>query len=206
MRKLIIIDNYDSFTYTIKHYFETLKVSTEVIKNDDKRLKNVSDLHPTHIVLSPGPGHPDDAGYTIDVIKKYYKRYPILGICLGHQCIMQAFGGTIINADEIMHGKISKISHTGEGLFADLPNDFTVARYHSLVVDKDTIPAEFKLTGWTYDKAFKKVAMAFEHKKYPLFGVQYHPEAILTEHGYAQFKIFLDNRAHPESFSLKHNG
>ena len=193
MQRLILIDNYDSFTYTIKNYLETLRVETVVIKNDDERLMKLEALDPTHILLSPGPGNPDEAGYTIEVIKKYHSFYPFLGVCLGHQCIIQAFGGKIVHADKVMHGKVSLMSHTSEGLFSGIAHPFKVTRYHSLVVDTKTMPDEFKLTGWTYDQTEKEVVMAFQHKKYPLFGVQYHPEAILTEHGYAVFQNFLES-------------
>lgn len=190
-KRLIIIDNYDSFTYTIKNYFVTLGITTEVIKNDDARLKNLEELAPNYIVLSPGPGNPDNTGYTIDIINKYHTTYSILGICLGHQSIIQAFGGTIIHATEIMHGKQSKISHTGLGLFAGIPNEFCATRYHSLIADPATIPKEFMVTGWTYDSTGAKVVMAIQHKTYPLFGIQYHPEAVLTEHGHAVLNNFL---------------
>jgi anthranilate synthase component 2 len=191
-KKLIIIDNYDSFTFTIKSYFQTLKIKTKVIKNDDKRIKKLESFEPTHIVLSPGPGNPDSAGYTLEAIKQYCKVYPMLGICLGHQSIIQAFGGRIIHADEIMHGKLSIISHASAGLFTGIPNNFNAARYHSLVADPQTMPTEFKVSGWTYDKRRRKIIMAFQHETYPLFGVQYHPEAVLTEHGYAVFENFLN--------------
>ena len=191
MKKLLIIDNYDSFTYTIKHYFESLHVMTEVIKNDDSRLMDLHKMNPSAIVLSPGPGNPDDSGLTLHIIKKYYKDFPILGICLGHQCIMQVFGGTIIHAPEVMHGKLSTLTHTGDGLFTDLPNHFNVMRYHSLVVDPTTIPPAFKVSAWTIGKGGEHIVMAFHHQTYPLFGIQYHPESILTEHGFEIFKHFL---------------
>lgn len=188
---LILIDNYDSFTYTIKNYIETLQVETIVIKNDDAQLMNLEALDPTHILLSPGPGNPDEAGFTLDVIKKYHAVYPFLGVCLGHQCLIQAFGGKIIHANEIMHGKVSVMSHSGAGLFNGISQPFKIARYHSLVADKETMPDELFITGWTYDQTGQETIMAFQHKKMPIFGVQYHPEAILTEHGHTVFKNFL---------------
>ncbi|MCD6039654.1 MAG: trpG [Gammaproteobacteria bacterium] len=192
-KKLIIIDHYDSFTYTIKNYFDTLGAFTEIIKNDDARLENLEKLTPAALVLSPGPGHPSETGYTLEIIKKYHAIYPMLGICLGHQSLAYAFGGRIMYAPEIMHGKQSKIFHTSEGLFAGLPNEFSATRYHSLVVDPATLPKEFKITAWAYDKVKTKIIMAFQHQTYPLFGIQYHPEAILTEHGYAVLKNFIDH-------------
>jgi anthranilate synthase component 2 len=191
MKKLVLIDNYDSFTYTIKNYFESLGISTVVIRNDDLCLRDLESLNPSHLLLSPGPGNPDDSGFTLEIIKNHYKHYPILGICLGHQCIMQAFGGNIIHAPEVMHGKLSKLTHTGDGLFTNLPNDFNVMRYHSLIVDWEKVPPEFKISGWTLDSLGRKIVMAFHHKTYPLFGIQYHPEAILTEHGLEIVRNFL---------------
>jgi len=191
-KKLIIIDNYDSFTYTIKDYFDTLDIHTLVLKNDDEKVNTIEALQPDYIVLSPGPGNPNDAGYTLAVIKKYYKRYPILGVCLGHQCLVQEFGGNIIHATEIVHGKISTIFHNNEGLFANIPNQFNATRYHSLVADENTLPKQFKVTAWTYDAANAKVVMGLQHTLFPLFGVQYHPEAALTEYGHRVFQNFLN--------------
>lgn len=188
-KKLLIIDNYDSFTYTIKNYFETLKVNTQVIKNDDPILEKLDELNPTWLVFSPGPGNPNDAGFTLDIIRKYYPRYPMLGICLGHQCIAQAFGGLVIYAREIMHGKQSIIHHEQQGIFAGIPNQFIATRYHSLVVDPVTLPQELEITAWADDEC--DVMMGLQHKHYPLFGVQYHPEAILTEYGYQVLENFL---------------
>lgn len=188
---LIIIDNYDSFTYTIKNYFETLHVSTEIIKNDDPILKKLDELSPTFLVLSPGPGNPSDAGFTLDVIKQYYKRYPILGICLGHQCIADAFGGHVTHARDVMHGKQSIIYHQQKGLFKGIPEQFTATRYHSLQVDPACFPNELEITAWTYDNLNNKVIMALQHRAYPLYGVQYHPEAILTQHGLLLLQNFV---------------
>ena len=179
---LIIIDNYDSFTYTIKNYFETIKVPTDIIKNDDPILKKLDELDPTFLVLSPGPGNPSDAGLTLDVIKQHYTQYPILGICLGHQCIAQAFGGHVIHASEVMHGKQSTIYHAQQGLFKEIPKQFSATRYHSLMVDPIRFPQELEVTAWTYDKHNNKVIMGLEHRDYPLYGVQYHPEAAPGPH------------------------
>lgn len=191
MKKIIIIDNYDSFTYTINSYFIYLGMSTEVIKNDDNRLMNIECFDPKSIVISPGPGHPEASGYTLEVIKKYFTSYPFLGICLGHQCLINAFGGETIPAEEIMHGKVSLLSHNHKGLFENIDRKINITRYHSLIVNPKTLPKDFLVTGWTYDTKDQKVIMAVQHKHYPLFGVQFHPEAILTEHGYTIFKNFL---------------
>ena len=188
---LIIIDNYDSFTHTIKNYFETLHVPTEIIKNDDPILKKLDELSPAFLVLSPGPGNPDDAGFTLDVIKQYYTQYPILGICLGHQCIAQAFGGRVIHASEVMHGKQSIIYHEQKGLFKGVPEQFTATRYHSLQVYSNCFPEELEITAWTYDNLNNNVIMGLQHRAYPLYGVQYHPEAILTQHGFLLLQNFV---------------
>jgi anthranilate synthase/aminodeoxychorismate synthase-like glutamine amidotransferase len=189
---LLIIDNYDSFTYTINYYFESLGLKTKVIQNDDPRLKNLEALKPSHIVLSPGPGTPNEAGYSLEIIKRYHRIYPMLGICLGHQCLAQAFGAEIIHADRIMHGKLSILSHTEEGLFVGIEQDFKVMRYHSLVIKPESLSTNFSSTAWTYDHPEKKVIMAIQDKNYPLFGVQFHPEAALSEHGLAIMQNFIN--------------
>lgn len=184
--KILIIDNYDSFVYTIEYYFKCLGVETDVVKNDDPFLMNISDDY-THLVLSPGPGHPSNAGYLCDVILKYYKKYPMLGVCLGHQAIIHAFGGKVIHAPKVMHGKMSKIFHNGIGLFNNLPQGFSVVRYHSLCADETSIPDEILITAKTDDN----VIMGIQHKHFPLFGIQYHPEAALSEYGEEIFSNFL---------------
>ena len=189
--RLLIIDHYDSFTYTIKAYFEVLNVQTEVIQHDDPILLNLERLAPTMLIFSPGPGHPVDARVAVNLIKKYYKYYPMLGICLGMQCMAHAFGGQVIQAREVVHGKQSLIHHNSTGLFACIPNIFSATRYHSLVVDPVTLPAVLRRTAWTFAANGDRIMMGFAHKKYPMFGVQYHPEAVLTEHGYLLFNNFL---------------
>ena len=190
-KNIIIVDNYDSFTHLIQYYLKQLAAHVCIIKNDDSCLKNMEALSPTHLVLSPGPGNPDDAGFTLDVIGQYYKTYPMLGLCLGHQSIAQFFGAHIVRGTEIMHGKCSLMSHTEQGLFEGFPCEFKAMRYHSFVIDPDTLPDECAVTAWTHDKYGHKVMMGFQHRDYPVFGIQYHPEAVLTECGNAIFENFL---------------
>lgn len=189
--RVILVDHYDSFTYTIKSYLEVLGAEVLVFYYDDCKLNQLEQLSPTHIVLSPGPGEPNDVQQTKTLIQKYYKQYPILGVCLGHQCLIEVFQGQIVAADVVYHGKVSTIFHTGEGLFCGLEAQLKVSRYHSLVVSDKHFPKDWRLTAWTYD-AERQVIMGVQHKSYPLFGVQYHPEAILTEAGYQVFLNFLN--------------
>jgi anthranilate synthase/aminodeoxychorismate synthase-like glutamine amidotransferase len=190
-KKLILIDHYDSFTYLINDYFKQLGVQTEVIQQDDPILYQMESLNPSCIVFSPGPGHPVEATVTLDVIRRYHHMYPMLGICLGHQALALAFGGQVIHASLVVHGKQSLIYHDQQGLFHDLPSPFRATRYHSLMVEEQTLPKDFKITAWTVDANQNKVIMGMQHCVYPLFGVQYHPEAILTEHGFDVFRQFL---------------
>ena len=188
---IILVDHYDSFTYTIKAYFETLHAKTVVIQHDDPILLDLDRLAPTSLVFSPGPGHPEEATATVAMIKKYYKKYPMLGICLGAQCMAQAFAGRVIPAHEIMHGKQSVIHHNNTGVFEHVPPLFSATRYHSLVVDMDTLPSCLAITAWTHNQDGSRVIMGLAHQNYPVFGVQYHPEAVLTEHGYLLLNNFL---------------
>ena len=195
MSHVLIIDNYDSFTFNLKSYFQVLGVKVSVYSNDGITISEIREINPTHLVLSPGPGNPNDAGISLEVIKSYYQYYPILGVCLGHQCIAKAFGGRIVNASQVMHGKVSTIAHDGRGLYAKLPATFTVTRYHSLMVDLASLPAQLELAAWCVEKkndTKSKTIMGLRHKDYPLFGLQYHPEAILTEQGYEVLKAFLE--------------
>jgi anthranilate synthase/aminodeoxychorismate synthase-like glutamine amidotransferase len=191
VKRLLLIDHYDSFTYTIKAYFEALQVQVEVVQHDSPDLLNLEKIAPSMLVFSPGPGHPDKANTAVELIKKYHKIYPMLGVCLGHQCIAKAFGGEVIHAPEIMHGKQSLIHHEGRDLFAGIPSLFSATRYHSLVVKPETLPRVLRMTAWTFDQKETRMIMGLAHQHYPVFGVQYHPEAVLTEHGYLLFSNFL---------------
>ena len=173
-----MIDNYDSFTYNLVQYFQILGQSVSVYKNDQITLNEIKLLEPCGIIISPGPNAPEDAGISLEVIKKFYTQLPILGVCLGHQCLAHAFGAKIVSAHAIMHGKLSTITHQQQGLFKNLPSSFNVTRYHSLMVEEETLPECFRV-----DARAQQTIMAISHTKYPLFGVQFHPEAILTEFG-----------------------
>ena len=183
---ILIIDNYDSFTYNLYKQIETLGGRTKVFYHDKISVEQVKELKPSSIVISPGPKGPSDSGVSMAVIKKFFTKIPILGVCIGHQCIGQVFGAKIIGAKEIVHGKTSKIFHTGERLFKGLPMPFFAARYHSLCIDR--VPPEFDLTAWTKNKEI----MAIQHKRYPLFGVQFHPESFMTKEGNKLMKNFLN--------------
>ncbi|MDO4905677.1 MAG: aminodeoxychorismate/anthranilate synthase component II [Lautropia sp.] len=187
MSKLLMIDNYDSFTYNIVQYLGELGAEVITVRNDAIDIAGVRALAPRHIVLSPGPGDPDQAGITLDVIEAFKGQIPILGVCLGHQAIGQAFGGKITLAKRVMHGKHDEVIHRGVGVFAGLPERFRVVRYHSLVVDPDHVPDCLEVTAWTDDGEI----MGLRHRELPIEGVQYHPESIESEHGHAQLKNFL---------------
>ena len=189
---LLMIDNYDSFTYNLVQYLGELGQDVRVVRNDELSVEQIRKLAPDRIVISPGPGTPDQAGVTLEMIAQIGAQIPILGVCLGHQSIGQAFGGKVVRAREIMHGKTSVIYHTGKGVFAALPNPFIATRYHSLVVDKTSVPAVLEVTAWTQDAdgGIDEI-MGFRHKALPIEGVQFHPESILTEHGHALLRNFL---------------
>lgn len=188
---LLLIDNYDSFTYNLMHYLRELGEEVLVFLNDKITLEKIADLKPSHIIISPGPGRPDDAGITVAVIKSFKEKIPILGVCLGHQAIAAAFGGNIIVAQEIMHGKTSLIRHNSHHIFNGLPQAFTAMRYHSLVIEPATIPAELLITAWTETVAGSEI-MGIQHRELPISGVQFHPESIATEHGHQLLKNFLE--------------
>lgn len=189
---LLMLDNYDSFTYNLVQYFGELGVDVNVHRNDKITVAEIEALDPERIVISPGPCTPNEAGISLDVIKHFSGKKPILGVCLGHQSIGQAFGGDIIHAGEIMHGKTSPVYHNNSGVFSGLENPFNATRYHSLVVDKQTIPDCFEVTAWTQnDDGSIDEIMGIKHKTLPIEGVQFHPESILTDHGHALLKNFL---------------
>lgn len=183
---ILVIDNYDSFTYNLAQYFQILGQDVRVFKNDAISLDEISGLNPQHLVISPGPNRPENAGISLAVIEHFYQRLPILGICLGHQCLAHYFGASIIQAPEIIHGKTSAISHHKQGLFHNLPNPFAATRYHSLAVDITTLPSCFAIDAWAGE-----TIMAISHRQYPLYGLQFHPEAILSEHGLELLTHFL---------------
>lgn len=185
---ILIIDNYDSFTYNLYQQIETLNKNTKVIQNDKVTLSEIKRINPEKIIISPGPGRPEDSGISPQIIQEFFKDIPVLGVCLGHQCIAQIFGSKIIHAKSILHGKTSTIFHNEKGIFRSLKNPFTAARYHSLTVQK--IPKEFELTAWTSDNEI----MGVMHKKYPLHGVQFHPESFLTKEGNKLMKNFLNEK------------
>ena len=176
---ILLIDNYDSFTYNLVHYVEELDFDVEIYRNDKISLNKIKRLNPKKIIISPGPCTPNEAGISINLIKKFYKDIPILGVCLGHQAIAQAFGAKIVKAKKIMHGKVSTMTNLGSRIFSGIPKKFNATRYHSLVIQNNTLPNDFKIISDTIDNG-KKVIMGIEHNQYPCFGVQFHPESIAT--------------------------
>lgn len=184
---ILVIDNYDSFTYNLVQQFGELGAEIEVVRNDQLTLEDVRRLNPTHIVISPGPGTPDDGGISLDVIREFGPTIPVLGVCLGHQCIGQAFGGVVDRAPKLMHGKTSQIHHTDDPLFAGMSNPFTATRYHSLVVEQPTLPDSLEVIAQAEDGQ----VMGVRHKEYPVVGVQFHPESILTVEGLKLLRNFL---------------
>ena len=185
---LLVIDNYDSFTYNLVQYFGELGADLFVRRNDEITLDEILALHPERIVISPGPCTPNEAGISCDVIRQFGESTPILGVCLGHQCMGQVFGGEVVRAGRLMHGKTSPIIHNGEGVFAGLPNPFEATRYHSLLVKRETFPAALEITAETAEKEI----MGLRHRALPIHGVQFHPESILTVEGKRLLKNFLD--------------
>ena len=185
---LLMIDNYDSFTYNLVQYLAEIGQEVEVVRNDKISIEEINKLNPRYIVISPGPCTPNEAGISLELIEAFKGKIPILGVCLGHQSIGQAFGGKIIHAQTIMHGKTSKISHNNKGVFKDIKNPFIATRYHSLVIDRESLPNCFDITAWTDDNEI----MGIKHKELAIEGVQFHPESILSEHGHDLLKNFLD--------------
>jgi anthranilate synthase component II len=186
---ILLIDNYDSFTYNLYQYINELGEEVLIKRNDEITLNEIWEMNPSGIVLSPGPGTPENAGICIEIIQNLHTRMPILGVCLGHQAIGAAFGANIIIADHIMHGKTSLIHHDGHGIFQYLSQPLSVMRYHSLIIDKESLPPQFKISALSMDD---KEIMAIQHMRYPVFGVQFHPESIGTDTGRKMLKNFLD--------------
>lgn len=184
---LLMIDNYDSFTYNLVQYFGELDQEVAVYRNDEISLEQIAALKPEHIVISPGPCTPTQAGISVPLIQKFAGHVPILGVCLGHQAIGQALGGRIVHAKQVMHGKTSAIEHASTGVFRDLPNPLQATRYHSLVIERESLPPCLEVTAWTHDHEI----MGVRHKEWSLEGVQFHPESILTEQGHALLANFL---------------
>lgn len=188
MHKVFMLDNYDSFTYNLVQYFGELGTEVIVRRNDQVSIADIEALNPSHICISPGPKSPAEAGLSLAVIQHFAGKKPILGVCLGHQAIGQAFGGNIIRAQQIMHGKVSPITHSNTDLFSELPSPFQVTRYHSLAIDRANLPECLAITAETADGEI----MGIRHKTLPIYGVQFHPESILSEHGHALLKNFLE--------------
>jgi len=187
-----MIDNYDSFTYNLVQYVGELGEDVCVYRNDQINLEDIEKLKPDHIVISPGPCTPNEAGVSVELITKFSGRIPIMGVCLGHQCIGQAFGGRVVHARIIMHGKTSQIYHGNAGIFKGLPNPFEATRYHSLVVERETLPSCLEITAWTVtENGSMDEIMGLKHKEYRVEGVQFHPESILTQNGHELLKNFL---------------
>ncbi|MHB1229750.1 MAG: anthranilate synthase component II [Halothiobacillus sp.] len=193
---VLMLDNYDSFTFNLVQYLGELGEEVWVARNDQVTVDEIAARAPSHIVISPGPCSPTEAGISIDVIHAFAGKIPILGVCLGHQAIGQAFGGHVVRAKEVMHGKVSPIFHRGEGVFAGLPNPFAATRYHSLVVEQSSLPEVLEITAWTQhaDGQIDEI-MGLQHREFVVDGVQFHPESILTEHGHQQLRTFLGYRS-----------
>lgn len=185
---ILMIDNFDSFTWNIVQYIKELDRDITVLRNDSVSIEEIEKLNPSHIVISPGPGRPKSAGISMEVLKHFYKQKPILGVCLGHQCMGEFFGGDIISAKKIMHGKISRIKHNNKGIFNGIPSMFNATRYHSLAISRDSFPAELIVTAETEDGEI----MGLEHESFALYGVQFHPESILSEYGHQLLQNFLN--------------
>jgi len=187
---LLMIDNYDSFTYNLVQYLGELGEAVRVVRNDEKTVAEIEAMAPERLVLSPGPCTPNEAGVSLALIERFKGRIPILGVCLGHQAIGQAFGGSVVHAKTLMHGKVSRIHHSGKGVFAGLPTPYDATRYHSLAIERASCPADLEVTAWTEDGEI----MGVRHRSLAIEGVQFHPESILTEHGHALLRNFLTER------------
>ncbi len=184
---IFIIDNYDSFTYNLVQYLGELGAEVRVERNDAVDVEGIRKARPAGVLISPGPGRPEDAGVSIDVIAKLGAEVPVFGVCLGHQCIAESFGGDVVRAERLMHGRTSSIHHRSDGIFAGLPSPFTATRYHSLIVERKSVPKELEITAWTDDDEI----MGLRHRTLSIEGVQFHPESFLTEHGHAMLRNWL---------------
>lgn len=189
---ILVIDNYDSFVYNIVQYLGELKEEVVVYRNDAVSIPGIEKIDPEYIVISPGPGRPENAGISCEIIRKLGNRIPILGVCLGHQCIGHVFGGRVIGASRLMHGKTSPVHHVKKDLFKGIPSPFTATRYHSLIVEKESLPEDLEVTAWTCEGE----VMGLRRRKLPITGVQFHPESILTEHGMTLLSNFLSMKDH----------
>jgi anthranilate synthase component II len=188
---ILVIDNYDSFTWNLVQYLGEIGVEPVVKRNDEVTVQEVEEMAPQAIVISPGPCTPAEAGISVDLIRALGPRTPILGVCLGHQAIGAAYGGSVVRARRLMHGKTSPVAHRGEGVFHDLPTPFTVARYHSLVIEPSDLPDELEVIAWTDEPGFEDEIQAVRHRAHPVWGVQFHPESIASEHGHSLLRNFL---------------
>ncbi len=188
---VFVLDNYDSFTYNLVQYLGEMGEAVEVRRNDQVTLTEIESLNPSHILVSPGPCTPHDAGISIDLIRHFAGKKPVLGVCLGHQAIGAAFGGNVVRASQVMHGKISKIQHDGRTVFRGAPQPLTATRYHSLIVAEKGLPADLEISAETREKDGTRVIMGLRHRRYPVEGVQFHPESVLTESGRLLLKNFL---------------
>jgi len=192
---ILVLDNYDSFTYNLVQYVGELGAVPEVRRNDEVTIEEIERLGPSGIVISPGPGTPADAGVSVPVIRHFVDKLPILGVCLGHQALGEAFGGKIVRAERLMHGKASPVEHNGAGVFIGIPSPITAMRYHSLVLDAGSVPPELAVTAWTADRPKGSEIMGLQHRSRPVFGVQFHPESIGTETGKRIIRNFLEGCA-----------
>lgn len=188
MKPILLIDNYDSFTYNLVHYLSALGAAVEVVRNDALRVTDIFGKKPRGIVISPGPASPNEAGICLELIRSNAGNIPLLGVCLGHQAIGQSYGGKVVRAATVMHGKTSVMTHTGAGIFRGIPSPFTATRYHSLIVERESLPECLEVTAQTADGTI----MGLQHRTLPVFGVQFHPESIASEHGHALLKNFVD--------------